>query len=295
MKKTILPFNWQKELVNLEKNSIGEDIILIDRPVIASAFDHPFKVDVTTAIICFAGKTKGMINLKAYETAAPCLIILLPDQILEYEYISEDFSALFIVMSDRFTQSLNIEERFPAFLSIQKNPCIELNELELEALADYHKMLKRTIANKSNPYCLEIAKHLTKAFFYGFGYNIHIQQQDEEQRKPKQQILVEKFLELLQKHYNEHRHVDFYAGKLCLTPKYLSKAIKENSGITASEWIDNYVISEAKALLKSTDMTIQQISDRLNFPSQSFFGKYFKRLENLSPSEYRKSDFRTIK
>lgn len=289
MRKKILPFNWQEELVNIEKNSIGNDLILIEKPIINSAFDHPFKVDVTTAIICLKGSTRGMINLKAYETKAPGLIVILPNQILEYDHISDDFSALFIVMSSRFTESLNIEERLPTFLSIQKNPSLALSQNEVDALIDYYRMLQRTVSAKENPHQLEIAKYLTKAFFYGFGYNIHSKQLKIEEKMPKKQVTVEKFLTLVQEHHKSQRSLEFYSDRLFLTPKYLSKVIKENSGITAGEWIENYVISEAKALLKSTDMTVQQISDSLNFPSQSFFGKYFKRIEGLSPREYKNS------
>lgn len=294
MKKHVLPFKWREELVNLDVNSIGSDIVLIDKPVVTAAFDYPFKIDVTTAVICLKGRTRGRINLKPYETTAPCLIVILPDQILEYEHISDDFEALFIVMSSRFTESLNIEERFPAFLSIQKNPYVPLNEAELEALTDYYRMIRRTIASRENPHCLEIARLLTKAFFYGFGYNIHVRQQDEEQKKPRQQMLAEKFLGLVQANYHVERNLGFYANELCLTPKYLSKIVRENSGISASDWIDSYVITDAKALLKSTDMTVQQISDRLNFPSQSFFGKYFKRVTGISPRDYKKGISPTV-
>lgn len=150
-------------------------------------------------------------------------------------------------------------------------------------------MLKRTIAQKNNPYCLEILKYLTKAFFYAFGYDLHIRRQEGESKKSKHQVLVEKFLNLVRLHFKDERSLEFYANKLFLTPKHLSKVVKENSGKTAGDWIDSYVILEAKALLKTTDMTVQQISDRLNFPSQSFFGKYFKRLEGISPSEYKKN------
>jgi AraC-like DNA-binding protein len=101
-------------------------------------------------------------------------------------------------------------------------------------------------------------------------------------------MLVEKFLDLVQTHYKEQRELSFYADKLCLTPKHLSKVIKKVSGTTANEWIDNHVTLEAQALLKSTDMTVQQVSEELNFPSQSFFGKYFKRCTGMSPSEYKK-------
>lgn len=134
MKKHILPFNWRNELVNLEADAVGDDFILLDKPLILSGLSHPFKVDVTTAIICLKGTTSGMINLERIETRSPGFLILLPNQILQYEHISEDFSALIIILSNRFTESLNIEERFPAFLSIQKQPYVELTNTELEAI-----------------------------------------------------------------------------------------------------------------------------------------------------------------
>lgn len=65
--------------------------------------------------------------------------------------------------------------------------------------------------------------------------------------------------------------------------------VRNVSGKTASDWIDNFVLLEAKIMLKSTNLTIQQISQELDFPSQTFFGKYFKRLSGVSPKEYREN------
>ncbi|MDR0815228.1 MAG: helix-turn-helix domain-containing protein [Bacteroidales bacterium] len=286
MQKKILPFNWRPELENRAGiDSIDNDFILFDNPIITDVFDYPFKVDVTTAIICIKGTTRGAINLKPFTTQAPCLVIVLADQILQYEHFSEDFSGLFIVMSKRFGDSLNLREQFPLALSVRANPCIPLNDEELEAMLSYYAMMKQTVRIKNNPRRLEIAKHLTLAMFYGLGYEHH-KPLDTEQ-KSKQGILVDNFLKHVQAHYKEQRDIGFYADKLCLTPKHLSKVMKENSGKSAGEWIDDYVILEAKALLKSTNMTIQQISDELNFPSQSFFGKYFKRNTGMSPKTYR--------
>ena len=98
---------------------------------------------------------------------------------------------------------------------------------------------------------------------------------------------MEDFLQLVQKHYKQERMIRFYAEKLFVTPKYLSVVVKNASGKTAGQWIDDYVVLEAKALLKSTDMTVLQISDEMNFPSQSFFGKFFKREVGVSPKQYR--------
>ena len=105
----------------------------------------------------------------------------------------------------------------------------------------------------------------------------------------RQESICSEFIDVLSHNYKEQRDVAFYADRLCITPKYLSQIVKDKIGKTASEVIEEYVIEESKALLISTTMTIQQISDELHFPSQSVFGKYFKRVTGLSPREYRTS------
>jgi AraC-like DNA-binding protein len=84
--------------------------------------------------------------------------------------------------------------------------------------------------------------------------------------------------------------LDFYADKLHITPKHLSKVLKAVGSKPPNDLIDDHVALEAKALLKSTNKTIQQITDELNFPSQSFFGKYFKRITGMSPREYKSKE-----
>jgi AraC-type DNA-binding domain-containing proteins len=285
--KNIIPFNWHKDLDIDKSESIGEDFMLLENPILSPVFDYPFKVDVTTAVICVRGSMKGSINLIEYQAVAPCLFVVLSDQILQYDYFSDDFSGLFIVMSKKFTDNLliNIQERLPLFLSVNKTPFIPLNEEELHSLTEYYAMLKRVVKIQSNPNKLEIVKHLMQAFFYTSTYNIH--KLTDDKKKSKQEELVSKFMNLAQTNYKIHRELEFYADKLCLTSKYLSKVVKETTGTTAKEWIENYMVHEAKALLKSTNMTIQQISDELNFPNQSFFGKSFKRVVGISPKDYR--------
>ena len=86
----------------------------------------------------------------------------------------------------------------------------------------------------------------------------------------------------------EKRSVSYYADKMFLTAKHLSTVVKEISGKTAGEWIDSLVVLEAKALLKSSELSIQEIADELHFANQSFFGKYFKHHTGMSPKEYRR-------
>lgn len=102
-----------------------------------------------------------------------------------------------------------------------------------------------------------------------------------------QNRIHERFINLVQQNFKKERFLDFYAEKLEVSTKHLSRTVKEATGFSAVDWIDRLVILEAKVLLKSTNLSIQQISDELNFTSQSFFGRYFKKHTGRSPKDFR--------
>ena len=136
---------------------------------------------------------------------------------------------------------------------------------------------------KDNPFRKEITQGLLLALFYEI-YNIyqgHVVQ--ERIPKSRKEDLFERFIRAVSESYKEERSVSYYADKMFLTAKHLSTVVKEISGKTAGEWIDSLVVLEAKALLKSSEMSIQEIADELHFANQSFFGKYFKHHTGMSP------------
>jgi AraC-like DNA-binding protein len=93
----------------------------------------------------------------------------------------------------------------------------------------------------------------------------------------------------VENNFREEKRVSWYAKQLCITPKYLSESVKQVSRRTPNEWIDNYVILEARVMLKDSALSIKEIAQQLHFPNQSFFGKFFKEHVGMSPSKYRKS------
>ena len=284
------PLNWIKEDNRTIIDYFEDKFTLLENPAYKSLINHPVKLDSVVSIICLKGQMDGTLNLKKFEAKAPCLFIILADQILQCDYFSHDFSGLSIIMSKSFLEDsfVDIQVSMPLFRSVLDNPWIHLNQEELKSMIEYFVLLQRTVRRKENPNLRETLKHLTLGFFYGTGYRFHMVQ--DESQKSKQDILVEKFLAIVKENYRKQRMIEFYSEKLFLTPKHLSRVIRERSGKSAGEWIGDHVMLEARALLKSTDKTIQQISDELNFPSQSFFGKYFKRRAGISPKEYRKSN-----
>jgi AraC-like DNA-binding protein len=96
-------------------------------------------------------------------------------------------------------------------------------------------------------------------------------------------------MKLLSENYIMHKEVNWYADKMNLTPRYLTTTIRKVSGYTVSDWLVRFIIKDAKYLLKHSDMTVQQVAYELNFPNQSFFGKYFRKHTGMSPGNYRNS------
>jgi AraC family transcriptional activator of pobA len=283
------PFNPGTGLENARVDLIDNFIALIENPGYGSIENDPVKINQVIVIICVTGTMKGTLNLRRFTAKAPCLFIVLTDQILQNTGFSDDFSGHAIIMAKEFWNDfpVNIQLSFPFLLSVHDNPWIPLSNEELASIAGYFHLIQSAIRKRENPNRIETVRYLTLGFFYGYGYQFH--KINENPNKSKQDILTERFLTLVKDNCRMNRNIEFYADKVCLTHKYLSKAIKINSGKTAAEWIEDYVILEAKALLKSTNKTVQQISDELNFPTQSFFGKYFKRRVGMSPKKYRNS------
>jgi AraC-like DNA-binding protein len=288
MERTVTPLTWQNDIKNKAKgDSIGNDFILLDDFSMLPLFNYPFKMDMLVVTICTQGTIRGTIDMQPYNLSAPFIIIVYPNQILNYESVSEDFAGQCLIFSKNFSAEvlLHIDERLPIAAAIKEKPYTQLDNQGLKFIRKLLFTLKKFMAMTENPYRLEMIKHLTMVSYYmtrpSFKNII-------EQAKPSRQtLLVENFTTLVRENYRMQRDTAFYADRLCLTPKYLSEVLKSTTGKSVSEWIDDYVILEAKALLKSTDMTIQQISAELNFPSQSFFGKYFKRNTGMSPKAYR--------
>jgi AraC-like DNA-binding protein len=108
----------------------------------------------------------------------------------------------------------------------------------------------------------------------------------EDVKKQRGDMLFHQFMDEVRHNYTTERQLSFYADKLCITSKYLSRIVKQHSGRQPSEWIRDYVILESKALLRQNNLSVQQISDMLNFPNPSFFGKYFKTVVGCSPRQY---------
>ena len=295
-KKKMIPYlKWRERLneITPQDHRIGTDIMLIDDAdnsrLDLALYSEPFKVDMTMAIIYEKGFVRAKINMVEYKIEAPSVVIIANDSIfLPLEY-SEDLKSKIIVMSREFSNSMfsNLTEIRSIPNSLYANSVFIMDNSNF-VFYKYYDLLLNLVSSPKIKFKVEAARHMTLAMFYGYTFDEH--GVDEKKNKSsRQEMLHSKFIDLLSRNFRTEREVKFYAEKLCVTPKYLSQVVSGLTGRTPSDYIEEFVVMESKALLNSTPMTIQQISDEMHFPSQSFFGKYFKRIVGMSPKEYRKS------
>lgn len=153
---------------------------------------------------------------------------------------------------------------------------------------DLFQKLKPHI-NRSHPYQNEILSSYINILLFEYQSlfrQLHFKNNYQQTRS---QQLVEAFKNLLNTHFQQERSVKFYADKLFITAKYLTEILKNETGKTASEWINELVLLEAKVLLTNQQLQIAQIAETLHFPDASTFGKFFKNLSGTSPLQYRKT------
>lgn len=255
-------------------------------------FRFPSRLNALIIGVGTEGETSLTSNLQEFRLKKDSLFIFSPKHILQVQS-NNRFKAHLIVIAPDFLKRINIDTKrmMPLFLQFGSLPCMELTHAESQSLRSFISMVEQELKGSETDFSSEIIGGLIAATIYKVGDILtHYLTEHPEVDSPihnRAEEYFRQFTELLGEHYKHERSVGFYARQLCITPKYLTTLIKRISGKSVSEWIDNYVILEAKTLLKYSNMSVQEIAYYLNFPNQSFFGNYFKRNAGMSPSQYK--------
>lgn len=255
-------------------------------------FRFPSRLNALIIGVGTEGETSLTSNLQEFRLKKDSLFIFSPKHILQVQS-NNHFKAHLIVVAPDFLKRINIDTKrmMPLFLQFGSLPCMELTQAESQSLRSFISMVEQELKGSETDFSSEIIGGLIAATIYKVGDILtHYLTEHPEVDSPihnRAEEYFRQFTELLGEHYKHERSVGFYARQLCITPKYLTTLIKRISGKSVSEWIDNYVILEAKTLLKYSNMSVQEIAYYLNFPNQSFFGSYFKRNAGMSPSQYK--------
>lgn len=287
-------FRQPEEIVKLSEllkaRRIGHEFVLADNMnasaemgVAESIFkNRQYKLTGATIVLCFSGSILYRVNLSEHCVGAGQVLVMLPGSIMEFVSVFGEMTMAIISFSQEYYEMIvNVSSQ------MRDNPvfCIPPHE-SAECLAIYNAMKNRLAADAG------AGKQIVKGYMQALcsilmTYWKRSVSDMTDSGQGRRRELYRRFISSVQANYKSRRSVNFYADKLCVTPKYLSMVIKKESGRNASEFIDELVIFESKALLKSGDHTVVQISEMMGFPNPSFFSKYFKKHCGVSPTEYK--------
>ncbi|MFT4223850.1 AraC family transcriptional regulator [Dysgonomonas sp.] len=253
-------------------------------------FRYPHIVEGIAFAICVKGTGRLKINLKEFQVEANSIITILPNYIIEILEQSDDLLIEFLFFSFDFVSDLKLITEIELFEKIEEKAYLKISEDDANNLLEFHAFIVKQYKKTNHLYREKIAKNLLYTLIYEvlqLYYDEKIGNDDETLTRKEKHLHY--FIKLLFKHHIQERSIAFYAGKMFITPKYLSQVIYETSGKNIQQWIDEMVVMAAKALLKSSNMTVSQISEEMNFANPSFFGSYFRKRTGMTPVQYRES------
>ena len=250
--------------------------------------------DISCSFFVKTGTITANIDYKTYSASSSSILALAPHKILTQLYTSSGFSGYFLAFSKHFLEESTINRKPPIsiyqLVNANKSPMRELEQQDMEIM---HTCIERILHYLKNSQHRLRKELLTNTFYTFMLEAANILFTDDQQSAPIEKSVkktyIQKFLELLVQYGEKEHNPAFFADKLCISVQYLSLILKEVSGKTTNGWIANFLIARAKTMLRKPDITIQHITETLNFSDQSSFGKFFKKHVGISPKKYRES------
>lgn len=250
------------------------------------------KIEDFVLLLCLKGKATIYINDELHEVRPGDMLIAHPNTILENGMTSIDIEIRCIALSIDYVKQLAMMEvkRWEVICFFEKSPILQLQPDEVESFCQYYDLLRSKLSGPAGKHHKEMMDSLLQAFLYDMADTLsRFAPAMQPQSYNSSERLFKHFIEILSSSYPKPRSVTDYAQRLNVSPKYLSAVCKEVSGHTASELINNYVMKDVYYLLKRQEKSIKEISNELDFPNLSFFGRYVKKHVGKSPKLFREA------
>lgn len=268
------------------------DIIVLDK-IGAMTMEDTVHLDMAIMMYLVKGRLQGDINGKTYEAKAGDLIVCLPNYYLSNYLMSPDIESKIVGLSySALQKNMQVNKDMFALLSyLTKNPVINLNSERRELIVKYYDIVSHKISHPHGYFHKEIMHSIFVCFFSELFATIapDVEYVDNGASVKQANLIFSRFMEMLIDNNGKVRSVKRYAEALCITPKYLSFVSKSVSGKTALELIHKYTVETIVRYLKHSNLSIKEISEMLDFPNLSFFGKFTKSHLGVSPTEFRRT------
>jgi AraC-like DNA-binding protein len=230
---------------------------------------------------------KSQIHFLEYEVNKGDIAILQPQLMIDTKSLSEDAEIITIGLSLDFITEFPVLREFVMNNQIRWQPIIRLQSEEIKLQNELLTLIQNFYHKKASPNKTQMLRHLVMVLVSMISEVYSKLPNNKNLVKSRTHEIIDEFYLLVSKYAGQQRSVVFYAEKLHLTSQYLSTFLKQKTGRSALQWIDHITILHAKTLLKSSNLSIKEISHELHFEETSVFCRYFKRIVGLSPTTYR--------
>lgn len=265
-----------------------ERIVLLN---ISKEDDFPpdFSENYHTHMICHRGSIDFVFNDGKQRCSSGEFLFWFVQSRLTDLAFSEDFNATALLVENQFLND-NIPDQnwgIDAALHSRQYPIKDLSDpSDMERVLSNFNLLNAKFLDKEHRFYEEALKLQMRLFILEMWHTF-VKEYERRRRSLQTGTLYERFRHLIQEHCMKEREVQFYANQLNITAKYLNAISKQNSGVTASEWIQRFAKERIVMLLQNQHLNIAEIADEMAFSSRSFFTRYVKKVLGVTPSEYR--------
>lgn len=270
-------------------NYISQNLAIARHPnvnLVKDQFDNgPLIMQEMRILIIKKGWTKPIINLVPHYFEAGDLVFMGVNGIAQITEVSEDVKAIAISFSDELF-SLAVGNHVPhVFDGHLRDFHFRLTSWELEYIDRLHELLYMHM--REEHHSPQVTLQLISTFLWYIDHIWNKHENESRSTLSREQRLFADFIQLVSQYAPSQHNLDFYAKRLCLSPRYMSTLVKQVSGKAAKQWIDDAIITRIKVALRHSDKTVSEIADEMCFPNSSFFCKYFKRLTGMTTQAYR--------
>ena len=240
-------------------------------------------------IMLTSGEMTVDINYRVFNMKPCSTLHISSGEVIRAIETSKEISGFHIIFSPEFQTEMRTTRKSPISLQLKKEyPYQEFSENEYAFLMESVRRLITYIEQTSHHYQPIVVKNEVQNLLLNISNKRRQLHGDSIDNANHQEMIRERFRNLVEGYSSEQHQVSWYADALMISPDYLSKIIREYDGSSARAWINKALVSKAEFLMRQSDITIKEISNKLNFPDQSSFGRFFKSNTGQSPKEYRK-------
>ena len=294
---------WKNHLFDYKDG----DLLVIDDITRLTLSDYEnTALDFIITLFCAEGRMMLTVEEQEYRIEEGCLFVYLPGQTMNSFMLSQNAKIKVIAFARRAIDRSHYLNKYvwQQVEYIREHPVFQLSEREREITGHYYSLMMLKTHGSDGSFHHDVVRMLFQTLTMEFMMLVERKMgasadtdaaQDGKDATVRQSTLIyRRFMSLLAESAGRVRSVSAFANMLNVTPKYLSKCVKDESGRTPLDHIHEATINTIRQQLRYSDKTVKEISNDLDFPNLSFFGKFVKEHLGLSPTDYRARNLNEI-